>query len=297
MTMMSRRSDGSGSGSQARHAADLPDLPELPATEADGTPAIGVADYVDEAYVFLGAGAAILLQLAMPGVGHGVADHSDVLSRPLSRLRTTMSYIYAVALGTEDEKREIVRLTNTAHVPVHSETYNAFDPQLQLWVAATLYHGGIDLYRRFHGEPGPVSNERIYRESMEYGNALQVRSDMWPRTVAEFDAYWQRTMDELAVDDRVREFTHTLLSTRNAPWFLRPGMPLNRFVTTGLLPKQARDAFELPWSLRDQRWFDRLFTVLPVVYRLVPRFLRTLPAKLYLSDMRRRIRSGQGLAH
>ncbi|WP_182347936.1 oxygenase MpaB family protein [Tomitella gaofuii] len=274
----------------APHATDL-------ATEADGAPTVGVADYVDEAYVFLGAGAAILLQLAMPGVGHGVADHSDVLHRPLSRLRTTMSYIYAVALGTDDERREIVRMVNKAHVPVRSETYNAFDPELQLWVAATLYHGGVDLHRRFRGPLGPVSAERVYRESMAYGTALQVRAEMWPDTVAGFDRYWERTMDTLTVDDQVRAFTHTLLATRSAPWFLRPAMPLNRFVTTGLLPQQARDAFALPWSDRHQRAFDLLFRVLPPVYAVVPRFVRTLPARLYLADMRRRLRSGRGLAH
>ncbi len=272
-------------------------LPPLPATEADGSPVLGMADYVGEAYVFLGAGAAVLLQLAMPGVGHGVADHSEVLSRPLSRLRTTMSYIYAVALGTEEEKRAIVRLTNKAHVPVRSATYNAFDPHLQMWVAATLYHGGVDLYRRFHGRLGPVSAERIYRESMEYGTALQVRPEMWPDDVAGFTEYWERTMGELSVDDQVLAFTHKLLSARNAPWFLKPFMPLNRFVTTGLLPQQARDAFELPWSPRDQRRFDLLFRILPAVYRWIPRPVRTLPSRLYLGDMRRRIHSGRGLAH
>ncbi len=295
-----------GHATAAAHGSDAagrprpqaaPELPELPATEADGSPVIGLADYVDEAYVFLGAGAAVLLQLAMPGVGHGVADHSEVLSRPLSRLRTTMSYIYAVSLGTEEERRAIVRLTNKAHVPVRSETYNAFDPVLQMWVAATLYHGGADLYRRFEGELGPVSAERIYRDSMHYGTALQVRPDMWPPDVAGFNAYWDRTMDELSVDDQVLEFTHRLLSGRDAPWFLKPLMPANRFVTAGLLPPQAREAFQLRWTPRHQRNFDRLFRILPRVYRLVPRFIRTIPARLYLSDMRRRIRSGRGLAH
>lgn len=274
-----------------------PAWPELPTTEADGTPTINAAEYIEEAYVFLGAGAAVLLQLAMPGVGHGVADHSEVLSRPLSRLRTTMSFIYAIMLGTDEEKREIIRMVNKAHVPVHSETYNAFDPELQLWVASTLYHGGTDLYQRFNGELGPVSAERIYRDSMEYGTALQVRPDMWPADLAEFERYWGQAMDDLSVDDQVLEFTHRLLSSRNAPWFLRPFMPLNKFVTTGLLPQQARDAFELPWSPRDQRRFDQLFRILPAAYRFVPRILRTLPARLYLSDMRRRVRSGRGLAH
>lgn len=271
-------------------------LPPLAATNADGSPTLGMADYVDESFIFLGAGAAVLLQLAVPGVGRGVADHSEVLSEPLSRLRTTMSYIYAIALGTPEEKRAIVKMVNKAHIPVRSESYSAFDPELQLWVAATLYKGGIDLFERFHGPLDPASAERIYRESMEYGNALQVKPEMWPRDLAGFEEYWDRQIDGLEVDFQVLAFVKRLLSGGQAPWFIRLGMPLNNFVTAGLLPPRAREAFQLTWGPRHQRAFDRLFRVLPVVYRLVPRPLRTLPSRLYLRDMRKRLASGRGVA-
>jgi uncharacterized protein (DUF2236 family) len=273
------------------------EFPLLPISEADGSPVLGVRDYIDEAYVFLGAGAAVALQMAMPGVGHGVSEHSQVLTRPLSRLRTTMSFIYATTLGSEEELREIVRVTNRAHVPVRSETYNAFDPELQMWVASTLYRVGVQLMEFFHGKLGPYSKERLYRESMIYGTALQVKPEMWPRTVAGFEEYWQQKLKELTADDQVRHFIDTLYSVRNAPWFAKPLMPLNRFVTTGLLPQEIRDAFGLEWNDRKQRNFDRFFRVVPAVYKFIPRIIRTLPTRLYMYDMKRRIRSGRGLAH
>ncbi|QKT13901.1 DUF2236 domain-containing protein [Rhodococcus sp. W8901] len=239
--------------------------------------------------LLIGAGATVLLQLALPGVGHGVAEHSTTLERPLDRLRTTMTYVYAVTRGTPEEKQAVVRLVNRAHVPVRSERYNAFDPELQLWVAATLYRNGSDMYSRFFGAPSDADAERLYRQSAVYGTALQVRDDMWPATRAEFDAYWDRMIASAEVDDQVRAYVRGLLSGGRAPLPVRLVMPLQRFFTIGLLPSRIRDQFELPWSPRDQRRFDRFMAVLPVVYRRVPRPIRQITATYYLRDMRRRL--------
>ena len=56
----------------------------------------GLADIGAEGVLLAGAGRAILLQIANPRVGHGVAEHSDFAERPMDRLRATMTYVYAV---------------------------------------------------------------------------------------------------------------------------------------------------------------------------------------------------------
>lgn len=250
---------------------------------------VDLADFVGESMLLLGAGATVLLQLALPGVGRGVAEHSTTLQRPLDRLRTTMTYVYAVTLGTPQEKQAVVRLVNKAHVPVRSDRYNAFDPDLQLWVAATLYRNGFDMYTRFFGELSDADAERLYRQSAVYGTALQVREDMWPASRTEFDAYWDRMIAGAEVDEQVRAYVRRLLSGGRAPLPVRMSMPLQRFFTTGLLPPRIRDQFALAWSPRDQRRFDRTMRVLPRVYRRVPRSVRQAAAGYYLWDMRRRL--------
>ncbi len=257
---------------------------------AEGTEGrLDLADFVGESMLLIGAGATVLLQLAVPGVGRGVAEHSTTLERPLDRLRTTMTFVYAVTLGTAEEKQTVVRLVNRAHVPVRSNRYNAFDPELQLWVAATLYRNGFDMYERFFGRLSDADADRLYRQSAVYGTALQVRADMWPATRAEFDAYWDRMIETATVDDQVRAYVRGLLSGGRAPLPVRMTMPLQRFLTIGILPQRIRDQFALPWSPRDQRRFDRVMTVLPVVYRRLPRPLRQITATYYLRDMRRRL--------
>lgn len=250
---------------------------------------VDLADFVGESMLLLGAGATVLLQLADPGTGHGVADHSTTLQRPLDRLRATMTYVYAVTLGTAQERKAIVRMVGKAHVPVRSETYSAFDPELQLWVAATLYRNCADMYVRIFGPLPDADRERVYRQSAVFGTALQVEDDMWPQTSAEFDRYWDEKIATLEVDTQVRAFTRSLLAGGDSPLPVRMVMPLQRFLTIGLLPPRLRDEYALPWSRRDQRRFDLFWKAFPPVYRRIPRKIRQLSATYYLHDMRRRL--------
>ncbi|HYE40472.1 MAG TPA: oxygenase MpaB family protein [Ramlibacter sp.] len=248
-----------------------------------------LGDISREAYIFLGAGAAVLLQMAQPGVGLGVAEHSATLQRPLDRLRTTMTYIYALTLGTEEERRAIAALVNRAHKPVRSDRYSAFDPRLQLWVAATLYRGGAVLTDLFHGPLAAEDAEALYREAAVYGTALQMPPSAWPADRAAFERYWSDMLQNLQVEEPVRRYVHALLDGGAVPWWLRFLMPLQRFATRGLLPAQVRAAYGLPWTEADQRRWDRFCLWAPRLYRWTPGFLRHLPARLVLAGMRRRM--------
>jgi hypothetical protein len=133
-----------------------------------------------------GGGCAILLQLAHPSVGRGVAEHSDFASRPYDRLIGTLTYVTAVACGTEDDIRAVHRAVGRAHAPVHgaadSETpaYSAFDPDLQLWVTATLYWTAVRVHERVFGPLDQASADRFYREFAAVGTSLQLPPEAWP---------------------------------------------------------------------------------------------------------------------
>src|SRR5690606_29986237 len=121
-----------------------------------------------EAYIYFGAGATVAWQMAKPGVGRGVATHSRTLERPLERLRATMGYVYAVTLGSDEQRAAIARHVNRAHRPVKGPGYSAFDRELQLWVAATLYRGALDVYRLFEGPVPEQAREALYREAWAF---------------------------------------------------------------------------------------------------------------------------------
>jgi uncharacterized protein (DUF2236 family) len=256
--------------------------------------AAGLADFVAEAMLLLGAGSAVMYQLARREVGLGVVEHTTTLDRPLDRLRTTLTYVYVMALGSDEERKAVADMVGRRHAPVRSAgRYSAFDPELQLWVAATLAHTGEQLREKVFGPMDPATRERVYRDSWVFGTALQVTPEMWPATRVEFEDYWRASVARLAPEPSVQDYARRLLSTRTAPLLLRPAQPLQSLVARGNLDARTREVLALPWSPRDQVRYDRFWRSFGPAYRRVPRGARQLPAHLVLADLRRRRRTGR----
>jgi uncharacterized protein (DUF2236 family) len=260
---------------------------------ADPGPTITLPDLLREFGLMLGSGSAVMYQLAVWGVGKGVAEHSTTMQRPVDRLRTTLTYVYVMGLGTDEEREQVARMVNKAHVPVRGEGYSAFDPDLQLWVAATLAEVAREMYERIFGPLDQATLEHLYREGWVYGTALQVKPEMWPPTRAEFDVYWDRMQDEFRSDPQVQRYARALLSTKDAKWFVKPLTPLISLVTRGNLSPAARDVLGLSWSDREQRHYERFWRVVRVVYPRIPRSVRALPARVAMLEFRWRMRTGR----
>ena len=251
-------------------------------------------DISNEAVLLAGGARAILLQLAMPAVGTGVARHSDFTSDPLRRLRNTLTYLYVLVYGTPAEVAAIVGYVDRAHAPVrsvpgeHGTAYDAVDPQQQLWVAATLYDSALTVHEAVFGPLPAPDAEALYREYALIGTALQMPADAWPADRAAFADYWARSLDSLRVNEEARGVAWDLLHPPTAPLWLRAAMPLVRFLTAGFLPRDVRDAFALPWSSGRERRFRATVRMLAAVYPRLPLRLRRWPAKHYLTRFRAR---------
>src|SRR6201994_1042272 len=230
----------------------------------------------------------VIMQLARPGVGYGVMESRVESGRidlhPIKRARTTFTYLAVAMAGTDTQKAAFRRAVDRAHAQVYSTPdspvqYNAFDPDLQLWVPACLYKGGVDVYRIFVGELDDADADRHYREGMTLATTLQVPPEMWPPDRAAFDRYWQESLAKVHIDDAVRDYLYLSAAGRMRGVAL-PG-PLQRLsdnfallITTGFLPQRFRDEMRLPWDATKQRRFDRLMAVLRTVNGLLPRFIR-----------------------
>ena len=257
-------------------------------------PVSQLSDFIDEACLTLGAGSTVMWQLALKPVGLGVAEHSNTLERPFDRLRTTVTFVLAMVLGTEEERRAVSRMVNSAHRGVRSEgRYDAYDPEAQLWVAATLARNAEEMYERTFGRLSDEAREQVYRDSWIFGTALQVKEEQWPPTRAEFLDYWDSMVARLEPDPTVQAYANKLLDTRALPPLVRPLIPLQSLMTRGNLPPGIREVLGLRWTARDQRRYDRFWRWFPPAYRRTPRFLRTFGTRVYLRDMRRRFATGR----
>lgn len=264
-----------------------------------------VAEYVDGIAAFLGGTANVILQLSLRPVGRGVlestVDSGKVTLHPLKRLRTTLTYIAVALLGSDDERAAYRAAVNVSHRPVRSTAaspvkYNAFDPNLQLWVAACLYWGIDDLYTRMHGPMDPATADAFYHYAARLGTTLQMRPEMWPANRAEFQRYWDENLKQRAIEPALRDYFEDLIDLKMMP---RPVQVvfagLQRFVVAGLLPQHLRDEMGMTWTERDQRRFDRLLRVIAAVHTRLPRPVRMFPLNAYLLDLRIRMRLGKPL--
>ncbi|WP_099021047.1 oxygenase MpaB family protein [Mycolicibacterium palauense] len=251
----------------------------------------------------------VIMQLARPGVGYGVAESRVESGRidkhPVKRARTTFTYLAVATRGTDAQKAAYRRAVNRAHAQVYSTEgspveYNAFDKDLQLWVAACLYKGGVDVYRLFIGEMDEETADQHYRDGMSMGTTLQVPPEMWPEDRKAFERYWQESLEKVHIDDTIREFLYPIAANRirgvRLPRRVQQAHEeLALLITTGFLPQRFRDEMRLPWDERRQRRFDRLMAALRTVNHALPRPVRQFPFNVLLRDLDRRIRTGRPL--
>jgi uncharacterized protein (DUF2236 family) len=260
--------------------------------------------------IAIGAGmlagtANVIMQLSHPAVGYGVVrskvDSGNVFKHPIKRARTTLTYLAVTTMGTEQERRLYRREVDRSHALVRSDAaspvpYNAFDPDLQLWVAACLYRGLQDVYRLFGMRSDPEQLARTYRRAALLGTTLQVPAARWPADQDAFDRYWQGALRQVHIDDTVRAYLTDLTMMRNMPTPVRLALGrFNRFVTIGFLPPRFRDEMRFGWDARRQRRFERLMAAIGVLVRASPPALRAFPLNALLWDLRRRIRTGRRL--
>lgn len=255
---------------------------------------------------FLGGPANVIMQLSLAPVGRGVVE-STVTSgrfdlRPRKRGRTTVTYLAVAMLGTEEDRAAFRAATNTSHRHVRSGPdspvpYNAFDPRLQLWVAACLYRGTIDSLTLLFGPVDEEFADEVYAESARFGTTLQMPERLWPPDRAAFAEYWDSTLRELSVDDEVRDYLLSQVVDMGPyrPWERRLFRRLNRFFTTGFLPQHFRDELGLPWSARKQWAFELTMRAIGRVLSVAPQSWRLYPFESYLRDMRRRRDQGKPL--
>lgn len=250
------------------------------------------------------APANVAMQMAWPEVGRGVlespVESGALMVHPWKRLRTTASYLAVAILGSEQEKKAMREAVNIAHRQVRSQpgaavTYNAFDRETQLWVAACLFVGFEDTYQLLHGKMTPQQAEHFYQTAAPLGTTLQVHADMWPKTRLDFDTYWNDACRRVSIDGEVRAYVDDLLHLRMIHWYLRVFFGgLLRFLTAGFLAPHMREHMGVAWSAADQRRFEHLFVFVGFVNRFLPRFIRNVGG-LQMSYVRRRIRKQHAL--
>lgn len=252
------------------------------------------------------AGANIVMQLAMLGVGRGVAESrvesGALYEHPIKRARTTFGYVGIALYGTDEEREELARVVTDVHrqvknLPGEQVRYTALDPKLQLWVAACIYKGLEDAYKLIHGDDGLEDFvAAVYPHAARLGTTLQVPAELWPPDRDAFEAYWQEHVQRIEMDEVTRSYLWDFTRLGFLP-FPVPQLfgRFHQILCTGSLSEEFRRELGLPWG-RLERWlYEMNAKGLRVVERVTPKPVLRFPVDVYLWDMKRRIRGGSNI--
>jgi uncharacterized protein (DUF2236 family) len=233
-----------------------------------------------ERALILAGGRALLMQLAHPKVAAGVADHSGFPADTFPRLWRTLDTMLLISFGDAERSAAAADRVNAVHERVRghrgNERYHALDPELLLWVHATIVDSTIVGYERFVGRLPPSARARYQREMHGVATALRVPPDRLPNDLGAFEAYVRTTVEGLVVSDEARRLAADVLDPLG-PAVPGPAAALFRLCTVGLLPPPLRDAYGLAWDARRQRLLDAVSAASRLVHPILPGSLRRWP--------------------
>jgi len=231
-----------------------------------------------ENVLLLGGGRALLMQLAHPKIAAGVNEHSDFRSRPVQRLRRTIRMTMAIVFGDRETALAAARAVNQTHGRVRGAGYRALDPDLLLWVHATLVDSALVTYETFVKPLSARERDDFYQESKVLGGLLGIPQDTFPARHADFVDYMEAMVErgEVRVGDTARELGRLVLRPKLR---LLPGPAMIPFeiVTAGLLPAALRHQFGLAWSSRQARLYRLMVIAIPRLVAVTPPVLRVWP--------------------
>ena len=230
-----------------------------------------------ENVLILGGGRALLMQLAHPKVAAAVDDHSDFRTAPVRRLRRTIRMTMAIVFGDRETALAAARAVNQAHARVRGRDYRALDPELLLWVHATLVDSALVTYETFVKPLSRGERERFYDESKVLGELLGIPRERFARRYADFADYVASMIaSTLKVERQAAELGSLVMRPKIR---LLPGPVMIPFevVTAGLLPPALREQYGLAWGPAHQRTFRLIVIALPRLVAVTPPVLRVWP--------------------
>lgn len=235
-----------------------------------------------ERLVLLGWSRAILLQLAHPLVAAGVYEHSSFRASPLTavkRLHHTIQSMLALTFGDDARRGAAIDVIRAIHRRVNGHLavavgpfaagtpYSAEDPELLLWVHATLLDSIPMIYMRVVAPLTAADLDAYCAESASVAIDLGARDAEVPRDWAALQRYLSTTYasGRIVVSAQARELADAVLTAGQ------------RQITIGLLPADIRSQYGYEWNARRQRRVDRMLRAARAVRAVLPGVIALWP--------------------
>jgi uncharacterized protein (DUF2236 family) len=238
--------------------------------------------------IMLGGGRALILQVAHPLVGAGVAEHSRYLTDRWGRLTHTLAAMRQLIYGDAQTAQRSADRIRRAHARVQGvvaegsaagSAYDATDPELILWVWATLVDTALLTYQRFVRPLPDWEAERYYQEQKRWAIACGMPDDYCPATLPDFADYVSDTVKRtLEPTEAARHLAEIALNPIGLPRFANPLLGIARLPTVGLLPPTLRAPLNLRWTAAHEQALLLLALISRRTVPVLPTRLRHVPS-------------------
>lgn len=199
----------------------------------------------EDAAMFPGGVAALLLQSLHPLAMAGVAGHSGYKGDPWGRLQRTSNYIAMTTYATIPDATAVIAHVRAVHERVRGKDdrgrpYRASDPHLLAWIHAAEISSFLAAYKAFGPAPLSETDADIYVAQTAVPARLLGVLDP-PTSVVALDAVLAAYRPELELTPAASETVDFLLRTPPLPGLAKPGYWMLAAGGVALLPPWARD--------------------------------------------------------
>lgn len=236
--------------------------------------------------LFYGPAAAIL-QIAHPRIAQGVADHSDFDSDSLGRLTRTLQGTNRIAFGTRAEAEAMQQKLQSIHSQVRGDTsagmdgrpkYSAFEPDLLLWVLATMITAALEGYQLIGNQPSAERKQQFYTEMREFGSYFGLDAEYGPADYQAFEDYYHEMLnsDLLGSHPICAQLAQAIALPSDSLKARTIGRSIYS-LTVETLPFPARERLGFKSSALTRSSMRLLKTAAPRVFPRLPQPLRNFP--------------------
>jgi uncharacterized protein (DUF2236 family) len=218
---------------------------------------------IRENVVALSGPRALLMMAAHPVAFAGFFAHTGSLTDPYARLRRTGAVLDLIAWG--DERMPADRATarvRAVHQRIRGHTteaagrfpagtpYRADDPELLLWILASMADSAALLYAKYVSRLGQDEYDALWSDYRVVGRLFGLRDADMPADWDAFRGYVDTMLasGDLVVTDRARDLAVDIVLHPPAPLVARPLVELVNQITIGLLPGELRRQYGLRWD-------------------------------------------------
>jgi uncharacterized protein (DUF2236 family) len=205
---------------------------------------------------------ALLMQATHPVAFAGFFASTSALEDPYPRLERTAKVLAAVTWGTREEADAATAPVRAVHRRVRGRLrepvgrfpagtpWRADDPELLLWIIATLVDSNLLVYRRYVRELTRAEREAYWQDFRIVGTLFGLGLEDSPRDLPALRAYMRSMLrsGDLQVNDEARDLALRIVMRPPVPPHLRPVRELINQVTIGLLPAEIRRVYGFRWD-------------------------------------------------